>query len=454
MEDVSLPSSPDPSHLPEARHDPADPLRPEINKEDSTPTARIADPTLDTEAVDEQERQVDEDDDGLSDAESALSEVDEAQFEDFDPANIAIEDRPAIVVDETNVALIGVHKRKRTEGEGDGEGKKKKKRDNRRERPRKSKKRRDEDEQLSGGEEVEGRRRTKRREGGGRTRGATPEEDDEHLAPEERRRRALDRAMDEAVRKQGTSRRRKKDGIDLEQMADAEIEDMRRRMTDAAKADNEGRDRGEPAQHKLKLLPEVVALLNKNTLKDSLVDPDTNLLQAVRFFLEPLNDGSLPAYNIQRELFTALAKLPITKDGLVASGIGKVIMFYMKSKRPELNIKRQAERLFNDWTRPILRRTDDYRKKDFVEATYDPMKLPVRSANPVSSQANARAKALETPRAFNRARIEGGPTSYTIVPKSNIQIPDQVRRAPGAAGDEAFRRMRAKQLGKSGRGGR
>ena len=186
MEDVSLPSSPDPSHLPGARHDPADALRPEINEENSTPTRRIVDPTLDTEAVDEQERQVDEDDDGLSDAESALSEVDEAQFEDFDPANIAIEDRPAIVVDETNVALIGVHKRKRTEGEGDGEGKKKKKRDNRRERPRKSKKRRDEDEQLSGGEEVEGRRRTKRREGGGRTRGATPEEDDEHLAPEER----------------------------------------------------------------------------------------------------------------------------------------------------------------------------------------------------------------------------------------------------------------------------
>jgi transcription factor SPN1 len=186
MEDVSPPSSPDPPHLPEARHDPANLLRPEIDEENSTPTPPIADPTLDTEAIDEQERQVDEDDDGLSDAESALSEVDEAQFEDFDPANIAIEDRPAIAVDETNVALIGVHKRKRTEGEGDGEGKKKKKRDNRRERSRKSKKRRDEDEQLSGGEEVEGRRRTKRKEGGGRTRGATPEEDNENLTPEER----------------------------------------------------------------------------------------------------------------------------------------------------------------------------------------------------------------------------------------------------------------------------
>lgn len=173
--------------------------------------------------------------------------------------------------------------------------------------------------------------------------------------------------MDEAIRKSST-RRRKKGDIDLDQMADAEIEEMRRRMAAAAEADNDGRQRGEPARHKLKLLPEVVTLLNKNTLKDSIVDPETNLLEAVRFFLEPLSDGSLPAYDIQKELFAALGKLPINKESLVASGIGKVIMFYIKSKRPELVIKRQAERLFTDWTRPILRRTDDYRKKEFAQA--------------------------------------------------------------------------------------
>lgn len=167
------------------------------------------------------------------------------------------------------------------------------------------------------------------------------------------------------------SRRRKKGDIDLDQMADQEIEDMRKRMAMAAEADNEGRKRGEPAFHKLKLLPEVVSLLNKNTLKESIVDPEINLLEAVRFFLEPLSDGSLPAYDIQKELFTALGKLPINKDSLVASGIGKVIMFYVKSKVPEPSIKRQAERLFTDWTRPILRRTDDYRKKEFQQADFD-----------------------------------------------------------------------------------
>lgn len=172
--------------------------------------------------------------------------------------------------------------------------------------------------------------------------------------------------------KSGSSRRRKKDGIDLEQMADQEIEEMRRRMAQAAEQDNEGRKNNEPARHKLKLLPEVVALLNKNSLRDSIVDPEVNLLESVRFFLEPLSDGSLPAYDIQKELFASLAKLPVNKDTLVASGIGKVIMFYVKSKKPELTIKRQAERLFTDWTRPILRRTDDYRKKEFAQADYDP----------------------------------------------------------------------------------
>lgn len=181
----------------------------------------------------------------------------------------------------------------------------------------------------------------------------------------------------DAIVKSTSSRRRKKDGIDLEQMADQEIEDMRRRMAQAAEADNEGRKRGEPARHKLKLLPEVVALLNKSNLKESIVDPESNILEAVRFFLEPLSDGSLPAYDIQKELFASLAKLPINKDTLVASGIGKVIMFYIKSKRPELIIKRQAERLFTDWTRPILRRTDDYRKKEFAQADYDPAYVPL-----------------------------------------------------------------------------
>jgi transcription factor SPN1 len=154
-------------------------------------------------------------------------------------------------------------------------------------------------------------------------------------------------------------------------MGDMEVDSMRGRMAKAAEMDTEAREAGLPASNKLKLLPEVVSLLNRNQFQNQLVDPDINLLESVRFFLEPLADGSLPAYNIQRELFLALAKLPITKDTLVASGIGKVVMFYTRSNRTEVSIKRQAERLLSEWMRPILNRTDDYRRKEIPMADFD-----------------------------------------------------------------------------------
>ena len=159
-------------------------------------------------------------------------------------------------------------------------------------------------------------------------------------------------------------------------MADAEIEDMRKRMTHAAQMDAINRREGRPAMHKLKMLPEVVSLLNRNQYVNSLVDPEINLLEAVKFFLEPLDDGSLPAYNIQRDLMTALGKLPINKETLIASGIGKVVVFYTRSKRPEPGIKRMAERLLAEWTRPILQRSDDYSKRVYQEADFDPTYVP------------------------------------------------------------------------------
>jgi transcription factor SPN1 len=107
------------------------------------------------------------------------------------------------------------------------------------------------------------------------------------------------------------------------------------------------------------------------------VDPDTNFLQHIKFFLEPLNDGSLPAYNIQRDIFQALLNLPIEKEALRMSGIGKIILFYTKSKRPEIGIKRMAERLLGEWSRPILNRTHDYKKRHVETRDYDYECVPV-----------------------------------------------------------------------------
>ncbi|KAK7182980.1 hypothetical protein DPSP01_010297 [Paraphaeosphaeria sporulosa] len=436
MEDVEFARSHSNSPLPEAGNEPEDPLAPELEEENGVnPPLGAPDQDVEvTEARDEMPDPDDVEEGGMSDNESVLSELDDQQFEEFDEGALAIEERPAQVIDGENMNLIGVHKRKRTEGEGDAPKKKKKRAD----KPRRKKNR---EEEVGGTDEAAGARKARSRKKG---RAAEADENDESLTPEQRRQRALDEQLKAIMKPSGGSRRRKKDGIDLEGMADAEIEDMRRRMASAAEADNEGRKRGEPARHKLKLLPEVVTMLNKNSIKDSIVDPETNLLEAVRFFLEPLSDGSLPAYDIQKELFAALAKLPITKDSLVASGIGKVIMFYCKSKRPELTIRRQAERLYTDWTRPILKRSDDYRKKEFAQADYDPTNVQKRVADPQASQAAAQAaartKALAVPTTYMRARAEAGPTTYTIVPKSNVVFNENNK---GRSGDvDIMRKIR------------
>lgn len=265
---------------------------------------------------------------------------------------------------------------------------------------------------------------------------------------------------------------------DLEEAFDEEIAALKIRMEQACQADNTARERGQPAVHKLKMLPEVVALLNRNTVRHSIVDPDTNFLQSVKFFLEPLNDGSLPAYNIQRDLFNAIAQLPIEKEALLSSGIGKVVLYYTKSKRPEVGIKRIAERLLGEWSRPILKRSDDYKKRKIATKEYDFQYVTLYSPDfiianvnhlfraaqlalrPSGSQAVSqptstlsqkeveRERMLAAPRVSNRARLETHSASYTVAPKSTFdpaRAMDPASRPIGASGLEAFRKMTAKK---------
>lgn len=295
--------------------------------------------------------------------------------------------------------------------------------------------------------------------------------------------------MDAAL-KNPTKRRRRGDGIvslsqkgslmppsnnlnsqkDITNIIDEEIASLRHRMSEAAELDVEARNQKppRPAKHKLCLLPEVTALLNRNNrdVESAIVDPENNLLESVRFFLEPLSDGSLPAYNIQRELFASLAKLPIDKESLISSGIGKVVLFYTKSKKPELTIKRQAERLLGDWTRPILKRSDDYRKRVLVSAEYDPTTRLVHrnglhgasaSKTPTTAElaAQARERALAPPvKNPLRARVDNEAKTYTIVPKNNRVEGGVYSRPLGASGEDAFRRMKARQTLPLGKGPR
>lgn len=273
------------------------------------------------------------------------------------------------------------------------------------------------------------------------------------------RRRALDRKIDEALKTNRVSRR--KAAQFAEERADEDIETMRRRIIQACQADQQARATGNIATHKLSILPDVVELMNRNTIQSQLVDPEVNILEAIRFMLEPADhDAALPNYQIQRELFSILGRLSMSKEALISSGIGKVVLFYSKSIQPQPDIKRQAERLVAEWMRIVLNKGKDRRNLPVETKMYDPIAAQ-QSQRPGGSQsqqaiaAERRRKALAAPGPTNRARVEGGVGTYTIAPVSNMSNAQGVSaRRLGASGDDMFRKITARSAAKSGTGGR
>lgn len=212
---------------------------------------------------------------------------------------------------------------------------------------------------------------------------ATNEQLDE-IDNTQRNRQELEEKLDKIIKKP-KARRSRRDEDDLEQFLDEKILRLKDEMNIAAQIDvdtlNKRLEMGENsliAMQKVKLLPKVESALNKAHLADTILD--NNLLQSVRIWLEPLPDGSLPSFEIQKSLFAALEKLPIKTEHLKESGLGRVIIFYTKSKRVEPPLARLADRLIAEWTRPIIGASDNYRDKRILQLEFDAEKMRRKSA--------------------------------------------------------------------------
>ncbi|RMZ10362.1 hypothetical protein D0860_03858 [Hortaea werneckii] len=455
MEDLeAAPGSPalQDTEEPQGNNDPRDPLNPGIDEEDHGRTPPLAQPTADPDAFEdeqapetaaamrEEEERADEgpaaaaeDEDGVpheggegaaggddDENESELDELDEGEFEDFDPDALNIPDKP-VAVDSDNVGLLGVHKRKRTEEEE--RERKKKKKEGRREKKSKRVKAGGDEDEVDEGDIIEGKRGRKGKSSGGGGGGE----------------------------KKARARR------------SPSIETMRQRMAKACELDANARSNGKPATNKLAIIGEVTEMLNKNTIQAQLVDPDTNILEAVRFMLEPADhDGALPNYRIQRELFQSLGRMNIGKEALVASGIGKVVLFYTKSIQPQPEIKRAAEKLIGEWMRVVLNKPKSTKSRPVEQRTYDPMLATSQAARRLgdgtmsqaektAAAAEKRRKILAAPTASNRARVEGsGIGTYSIAPVNNLSNVTMAGDTKTGSG-EAFRRIAARSALNSGK---
>lgn len=253
-----------------------------------------------------------------------------------------------------------------------------------------------------------------------------------------RKRRLFEEKFNALMKK--PTKKRKNNDVDLEAMQDEAISHLKNMMKDAAYLDIDCVNNKKPATNKLKLLPMVKDTLLKSNLYDSILD--NNLLEAVRIWLEPLPDASLPSFEIQKTLLNELPKLPIKTIHLRESGLGKIILFYQKSKKVDPALKRTAEKLIGDWTRPVMGRSDNYRAREIKSATFDPENFNKRVKLNNSSVEETGKKSLYQESADRRKRAAAPAprtAAYTVAPQSVIRADMQ-----NSGRDERFKNISRK----------
>lgn len=263
-----------------------------------------------------------------------------------------------------------------------------------------------------------------------------------------RKRREFEEKFNALLKK--PTKRRKNNDVDLEAMQDEAISQLKNMMKEAAYMDIDCVNNKKPATNKLKLLPQVRDTLLKSNLYDSILD--NNLLEAVRTWLEPLPDASLPSFEIQKTLLNELVKMPIKTIHLRESGLGKVMIFYQKSKKVDSSLKRIAEKLIGDWTRPVMGRSDNYRAREIPTANFDFEKFNKKTKlQPTlkKSENTIVRKSLYQESADRRKRAaapEARSSVYTIAPQSNLSALQNARNSVITVGGSSNRDERFKAI--------
>ncbi|RVD88497.1 uncharacterized protein DFL_002680 [Arthrobotrys flagrans] len=401
------------------------------DNEPEPPRKKIVTQGLDSEddvvPVDQAGRSADKDN-NLADADSDIEDLSDleadldeelAELGDLDDDDADMDGgKGEVVIDQDAVRKMGVHRR--APGEASISRKKK-------EATRRSRKARD-DTRDTGSDGGDG-----------------PVKESRPLTEAERKLQDLDNKISNATK---APRKRKQEGDSTHW--DDLLADLTARMTSAVKHDIEDKEAGRPATRKLTMLQEVVAAFRS---KDMRMNMDGEILKALRFWLEPLPDRSLPAYDIQRELFQILVEMPDIKyDELRISGLGKLLNFYIRDARPQQHIRFTAQKLYENWSRPILEKSNNYRHRKIETAEFDQSQKRARTK---LSDLKDKPDALAPPQLkSNRTRVpDATPQTYTIAPKSKLVTPDlKTARPLGANAEDQIRRLKARATGKVGRG--
>ncbi|XP_026195229.1 protein IWS1 homolog isoform X2 [Anabas testudineus] len=239
-----------------------------------------------------------------------------------------------------------------------------------------------------------------------------------------------------ARRKAMNSRKRRhRDGGTFISDADDLVSAMINKMNEAAEEDRTLNSQKKPALKKLTLLPQVVMHLKKQDLKETFID--SGVMSAIKEWISPLPDKSLPALRIREELLRILQELPsVSQETLKHSGIGRAVMFLYKHPKESRANKDLALKLINEWSRPIFGLTSNYKgmtreerqQRDLDQQMPQRRRLSSGGQTPrrdLEKQLTGEEKALRPgdPGFCARARVPmPSNKDYVVRPKWNVEV--------------------------------
>jgi len=175
-------------------------------------------------------------------------------------------------------------------------------------------------------------------------------------AQDTKARAEVDVVMEEI--KKGRSSRRRKLNEEITPQVREQIQKLITDMETAAADDEESLLVGQPAVSKIHLLPTVITEASKVNLQAEFIH--SNILLAIKKWLSPSADGTLPNVTLRDGLLKLLTQLPIDTSHLKDSEVGKVVMQLWKHPDEIPKNKKTSQELIEKWSRPLFKLSTSY----------------------------------------------------------------------------------------------
>lgn len=145
---------------------------------------------------------------------------------------------------------------------------------------------------------------------------------------------------------------KKKSGDTQEDTTDAFLAGLVQGMKKAVADDNRSNEENRPAVEKIKMLDTIYGVLINKKHQQGLMDND--VLTAIRMWLEPLPDRSLPNSKVRKGMLDALMHMKVDVDHLSESSVGKIVNFYSFNPQEDKDVRKLAKSLVQKWTKLVL----------------------------------------------------------------------------------------------------